>query len=173
MLQNFRVTAFTVSELLSKNQQGSGKTAKTLFFKKKNTLQQSNRHLVPNMYLNIKYEIVHFEKMSNIAICQISFAVNINFTVKNILDMLEIPKIVNYKGSGPSCELEYVFSNNPSQNMIKAVVNQDFFGKFNSCFCLIFFCYCQIFMFATESGHQVMLMLNFEIFLKCCYFLRF
>ena len=37
MLQNFRVTAFTVSELLSENQQGAGKTPKTLFFKKKNT----------------------------------------------------------------------------------------------------------------------------------------
>ena len=40
---------------------------------------QCNCHLVPNLYLNIKYEIGFFWKMSNTAICYISVALSIKF----------------------------------------------------------------------------------------------
>ena len=61
--------------------------------------------------------------MSNTAICHISVARNIKFnTDKALRKTLQIPKIadtVTFKGSGASGEVKIVFSDDPSQNMLR------------------------------------------------------
>ena len=70
------------------------------------TLLKFNCHLMPNLYLNIKYEIVLFEK------CQIQLFVTFrllwisNITVRKVLQTLKVLSIVIPKGYGPSYEVK-------------------------------------------------------------------
>ena len=79
---------------------------KTLDILINTTLLKFNCHLMPNLYLNIKQEIVLFEK------CQISLFFTFrllwisNLTVRKVLQILKIVSIVIPKGYGPSYEVK-------------------------------------------------------------------
>ena len=59
--------------------------------------------------------------MSNVAICHISVALNINFNSMKDLKDTKIAKIENSKESSSSAEVNFVFSQNPPQNILRPV----------------------------------------------------
>ena len=76
---------------------------------------------MPDLHLNRKYGIEHFKRMSNIAICHNAVVLNINFNSVKTCKLLKIAEIKNSKESGPRAELKFVFSENPSQKVMRLV----------------------------------------------------
>ena len=124
------------------------KTPKALLFRKRidfsinTTLLQSDCHLVLNLYLNIKYEIVTFEK------CQIQPHVTSpllfisNLTVRKALEILKTVNIVISKGSRRTYEVKSAFTDNPSQNTLIAVYQIKRTGTFLESFISDFVQFC-------------------------------
>ena len=124
------------------------KTPKAFLFRKRidfminTTLLQSDCHLVLNMYLNIKYEIVTFEK------CQIQPHVTSpllfisNLTVRKALEILKTVNIVISKGSRRTYEVKSAFTDNPSQNTLIAVYQIKRTGTFLKSFISDFVQFC-------------------------------
>ena len=124
------------------------KTPKAFLFRKRidflinTTLLQSDCHLVLIMYLNIKYEIVTFEK------CQIQPHVTSpllfisNLTVRKALEILKTVNILISKGSRRTYKVKSAFTDNPSQNTLIVVYQIKRTGTFLKSFISDFVQFC-------------------------------
>ena len=82
--------------------------------------------LVPKFYLNEKKKKKKkrnstFWKVSNVAICHITVALNINLNRKKALKILAFAENVNFKGSGLIWEVKFFFSDNGSPNILRLI----------------------------------------------------